>query len=149
MPVTPIMTAAARYEGGIPVAVDLGTRNGGVVEFHFSVGIGVRMLRTIERIEEARRDDNTGRVELVRALVDYLLETVDPAEKEVFANLIEQDVLDVNTLAAIFTFVREASAETDPTQQPSSEPASPQTGLSSAAGAPPEASTQAPSPTTG
>lgn len=146
---TPIMTAAARYEGGIPVSVDVGNRHGGVLEFRFAVGVGVRLLSTIERIEAARRDDENGRIEMVRALVDYLLDAVDAADRETFNSLIEADVLDVQALAAIFTYVREASSELNPTLPPSSEPALPLTGPSSAAGVPPEASTQQPSPTTG
>lgn len=146
---TPIMTAAARYEGGIPVAVDVGSRHGGVVEFRFAVGVGVRLLSTIERIETARNDGDGGRIEMVRALVDYLLYAVDAADKERFAALIEADVLDVQALGAIFTYVRESSSEENPTQPPSSAPASPPTGPTSADGAPQEASTPQPSLTTG
>lgn len=129
---TPIQTAVARYGGFIEIPVDCGPPHG-VIDWRFVPGVGAKMLDTLDRFNST--ESVLARFQILR---DYLVAVVAEPQRDLFAALVESDVIDAQTLGAIFQAVREDASSLDPTPPASSDPGSSQTGTDSTAGVQPE-----------
>ena len=129
---TPIQTAVARYGGFIEVPVDCGPPHG-VIDWRFVPGVGATMLAAVDRFQ-----GTDSPLERFRILADYLVSVVHAEQRDTFSALVESDVLDMETLGAIFQAVREDASGMDPTQPPSSDGGSSTDGQTSTVGQLPE-----------
>ena len=75
-------------------------------------------------------------LERFRILADYLVSVVHAEQRDTFSSLVESDVLDMETLGAIFQAVREDASGMNPTQPPSSDGGSSTDGQTSTDGQP-------------